>query len=169
MITLVLGGARSGKSRHAESLVAASGRPKLYLATSERMDAEMDARIARHREDRANAGWETIEEPLEIASILAGTAHAKHAILVDCLTLWLGNLMHYEKDIDTYGRSLIGALTASKAEIMLVSNEVGMGIVPETKIGRDFRDAAGILNQQVAAIARRVILMAAGCPLIMKG
>ncbi|MDX2073266.1 MAG: bifunctional adenosylcobinamide kinase/adenosylcobinamide-phosphate guanylyltransferase [Alphaproteobacteria bacterium] len=169
MITLVLGGARSGKSRYAEELAAQGGKPKLYIATSERLDAEMSERIARHQQDRAAAGWQTIEEPLAIAALLADNRFAGHSVLVDCLTLWLGNVLHYKRDVTAHSRALVMALAASKADVVLVSNEVGGGIVPDSALAREFRDAAGILHQQVAKIAGRVVLMVAGLPVNIKG
>lgn len=166
---LILGGARSGKSRYAEALAHKTGKPKLYLATSEHTDAEMSARIARHQADRSEAGWQTREEPLDIVPIITDAAYANHVILVDCLTLWLGNLMHYEKNHDAYIAALREALTTTTAEIILVSNEVGLGIVPESKLARDFRDAAGLLHQRIGEVAQVIILMVAGYPMRVKG
>lgn len=168
MITLVLGGARSGKSRYAEGIAAATGKPKLYVATSEALDSEMQSRIARHKEDRKNNGWQTAEEPIFIGKILLDTHFSGRVILVDCLTLWLSNLMHYGMPIDTHGSQLLEALRQTHADVILVSNEVGMGIVPEHKMARDFRDASGILHQQVANIADRVVIMVAGLPMTLK-
>lgn len=167
--TLVLGGARSGKSAYAEGLVRASGLARLYLATATAGDAEMSARIARHRADRAQDGWRTIEEPLSLADALAAEASVGAAILVDCLTLWLSNLMLAEADLEAATAGLLAALRRSPGPIVLVSNEVGLGLVPETALGRRFRDAQGRLNQAVAAAVPQVVFVAAGLPLRLKG
>lgn len=169
MISLVLGGARSGKSRYAESLAIKNGKPKLYLATCEHLDDEMEERIARHRRERAEDGWKTIEEPLKIAGIISDQRYQNYVILVDCLSVWLGNLIHYDYNIEDERDYLLDHLAMTHADVILVANEVGLGIVPETKLGRQFRDAAGILNQQIAHVADNVTFMAAGCPLVMKG
>ena len=166
-ITLVLGGARSGKSRHAEALVSARPPPWLYVATGEAGDDEMTARIAAHRA-RRGADWRTIEAPRDIAAVLAG-APGGSAMLVDCLTLWLSNLMLADADIDAEIDHLDDALTRAPVPLVLVSNEVGLGIVPDNALARRFRDAQGRLNQRVAARADRVVLMVAGLPLVVKG
>ncbi len=169
-VTLVLGGARSGKSGHAEALVramAGSERP-LYIATAEAGDAEMAARIAAHRARRAEA-WETHEVPLDLAAALRAHARPGRAILVDCLTLWLSNLMLAGRVPERERRTFLEALASTQGHVVLVSNEVGLGLVPETALGRAFRDEAGRLNQNVAAAAARVIFMAAGLPLYLKG
>lgn len=165
-VTLVLGGARSGKSRHAEALAVARPGPRLYLATAEALDAEMAARIARHRAERA-PGWETREAPLELVAALEA-APAGGVALVDCLTLWLSNLMLAGRDPEAETDRLVAALARPRGPWFLVANEVGMGIVPETPLGRAFRDAAGRLNQRVAATAATVILTVAGLPLRVK-
>ena len=162
-LTLVLGGARSGKSRHAEALVTALPPPWLYVATAQAFDDEMRARIARHRAGRAE-GWRTLEEPLDLAGALAADAPA----LVDCLTLWLTNLMLGERDVAAAARALEAALDARAAPTVLVSNEVGLGIVPDSALGRAFRDAAGALHQRLAARADRVVFMVAGLPMVVK-
>jgi adenosylcobinamide kinase / adenosylcobinamide-phosphate guanylyltransferase len=165
-ITLILGGARSGKSRYAESLIAASPPPWTYVATAQAGDAEMAARISAHR-SRRGAQWRTIEAPTELAEALA----LSHTLptLVDCLTLWLSNLMLAEADIDIEVARLERALAAAAAPLVVVANEVGSGIVPEYPLGRRFRDLQGNLNQRIAARADRVILMVAGLPLALKG
>ena len=163
-ITLVLGGARSGKSRYAETLIGRFPDP-LYLATAEAGDAEMSARIALHRKRRGSS-WRTVEEPLELAQTLE--RHADTPVLVDCLTLWLSNLMMAGRDPNRESERLIAALGRASAPVALVSNEVGLGIVPETPLGRRFRDEAGRLNQAVAAAADRVVFMAAGLPMVLK-
>jgi adenosylcobinamide kinase / adenosylcobinamide-phosphate guanylyltransferase len=165
-LTLVLGGARSGKSRYAESLITAAKPPWTYVATAEAGDEEMTARITAHRE-RRDSCWHTIEAPREIAAVLAECETT--SVLVDCLTLWLSNLMFAHADIAGEIGRLENALRATKAPVVLVANEVGLGIVPEHPLGRQFRDWQGVLNQRVAAQADRVILMVAGLPLVVKG
>ena len=165
-LTLVLGGARSGKSRHAESLVANAPPPWVYIATAQAFDDEMRARIAAHRE-RRNAGWRTVEAPIELtAAIRAAPAGAP--VLVDCLTLWLTNLMLAEADLYAAADDLLAACAEAAGPVVLVSNEVGLGIVPESALARRFRDEAGLLHQRVAAKASRVVLMVAGLPLTVK-
>jgi adenosylcobinamide kinase/adenosylcobinamide-phosphate guanylyltransferase len=162
--TLVLGGARSGKSAYAERLVTAMPPPWLYCATAQALDGEMCERIAHHKA-RRGAEWETAEEPLEIAALLEGGARP---VLVDCLTLWVSNLMHAAKDIEAETERLIAAVQAARAPIVFVSNEVGLGIVPDNALAREFRDRAGRLNQAVAAAVNRVVFMAAGLPMVLK-
>lgn len=164
-LTLILGGARSGKSRHAEALVQAAPPPWTYVATAESYDAEMTARIAEHRARRP-AGWTTLDAPRDLPAAIAAAPEAP--LLVDCLTLWLSNLMLAEADLDVATGSLLAALRARAAMTVLVSNEVGSGIVPATPLGRRFRDAQGRLNQQVAAVAGRVELVVAGIPMRLK-
>jgi adenosylcobinamide kinase/adenosylcobinamide-phosphate guanylyltransferase len=166
--TLVLGGARSGKSRYAEGLAHASGLSRVYLATAEALDPEMRERIARHRRSRADGGWTLIEEPLALVETLRFSAGPERIVLVDCLTLWLSNVMHAGEDPDAAGAALAAALGSIGGPVILVSNEVGMGLVPETPLGRAFRDAQGRLNQAVAANAPRVVFVAAGLPLTLK-
>lgn len=163
--TLVLGGARSGKSRHAEALIATAPPPWLYIATAEIRDDEMRERVAAHRE-RRGGDWQTREEPLALASCLAD---AGRPALVDCLTLWLSNLMHAERDIAAETNGLLAALARRAAPTVLVANEVGLGIVPENALARRFRDEAGRLNQRIAAAAGSVVFLAAGLPLVLKG
>jgi adenosylcobinamide kinase / adenosylcobinamide-phosphate guanylyltransferase len=167
-LTLVLGGARSGKSRYAEDLVASAGLPALYIATAEALDYEMRLRIETHR-TRRGAGWTTIEEPLELANRLLAEAKGTRPVLVDCLTLWLTNLMRAGRDIGFEIERLRATLPQMKAPVVMVANEVGLGIVPENELARRFRDHAGRLNQSMAALADRVIFMAAGLPLSLKG
>jgi adenosylcobinamide kinase/adenosylcobinamide-phosphate guanylyltransferase len=166
--TLVLGGARSGKSRHAESLVEASGLEMLYVATAAAADEEMAERIALHRA-RRDARWRTLEEPLQLAELLVRESAPDRAILVDCLTLWLSNLMFAERDLVRETENLCTAIASLPGPVVFVSNEVGMGLVPETPLGRRFRDAQGRLNQAVAAAVPEVVFVAAGLPLILKG
>jgi adenosylcobinamide kinase / adenosylcobinamide-phosphate guanylyltransferase len=165
-LTFVLGGARSGKSRYAESLITALPPPWIYVATAEAGDEEMAARIKSHRE-RRGAGWRTIEEPRELAKAIAACGDAP--VLVDCLTLWLSNLMLAEANIEEETAQLEKTLVAAKGPVVLVANEVGSGIVPSHPLGRHFRDLQGVLNQRIAARAERVILMVAGLPLVVKG
>jgi adenosylcobinamide kinase/adenosylcobinamide-phosphate guanylyltransferase len=165
-ITLVLGGARSGKSRLAEGLLA-DAFPRTYLATAEAGDAEMAARIADHRA-RRGAGWTTLEEPLELVPALARATAGGGAVLVDCLTLWLANLLGSGRDPAAEGDRLAAALPGLAGPVVLVSNEVGLGIVPDNALARAFRDQAGRLHQAVAAVAQRVLFVAAGLPLTLK-
>jgi adenosylcobinamide kinase / adenosylcobinamide-phosphate guanylyltransferase len=166
-LLLVLGGARSGKSHFAERAIEAASGGGLYVATAEIADAEMAARVAEHRERRGPA-WATLEEPLEIAALIAAEAREHRPILVDCLTLWLSNLMHADRDVEAETERLLAALAAARGSVVLVANEVGLGIVPETALGRAFRDHAGRLNQRVAAAAERVVFLAAGLPMLLK-
>jgi adenosyl cobinamide kinase/adenosyl cobinamide phosphate guanylyltransferase len=164
-VTLILGGARSGKSRHGEALISALPPPWTYIATAEAWDAEMAARIAAHR-DRRDARWRTVEARLAMADALHEAAAAP--VLVDCLTLWLTNLMLGGHDLTAATEALLAALAARAAPTVLVANEVGLGIVPEHRLGRDFRDAAGVLHQRLAAQADRVLFMVAGLPMVVK-
>ena len=171
-VSLVLGGARSGKSTYAEKLATGTlfggaPRPALYIATAEAGDVEMATRIMAHR-TRLGANWTTIEEPLALDEAVLGNAIAGRPILVDCLTLWLSNLMHAGRDLDEAADELVRALDGLAAPVVLVSNEVGLGIVPETPLGRAFRDAQGRLNMRMAERADRVISMTAGLPLVLK-
>jgi adenosylcobinamide kinase/adenosylcobinamide-phosphate guanylyltransferase len=165
-LTLVLGGARSGKSRHAESIITAQPPPWIYVATAQALDAEMAARIGAHRA-RRGAGWTTIEAPRELAATLA--AHSQAPILVDCLTLWLSNLMMADAPIDEEYDRLEQTLAQATAPVVMVANEVGSGIVPDNALARRFRDLQGALNQRIAARADNVVLLVAGLPLILKG
>ena len=164
--TFILGGARSGKSARAQALSEAAGETRLYIATAEALDAEMEERIARHKADRG-AGWRTVETPLDLVAALEG-AEAP-VVLVDCLTLWLSNLMHHGRDVEAECAALCACLARFQGEVILVSNEVGLGLVPETPLGRAFRDAQGRLNQRVAAACDVVEFVAAGLPLRLKG
>lgn len=162
----MLGGARSGKSRYAESLVTALPPPWLYVATAEAGDSEMVARVAAHQA-RRGPSWTTIETPRNVAETL-GT-HADTPTLVDCLTLWLSNVMLADADVEAEIEQLDEALARAAAPIVLVANEVGFGIVPDSALGRRFRDLQGLLNQRIAARADRVVLVVAGLPLTLKG
>ncbi len=168
-VTLVLGGARSGKSALAERLAEASGLAPAYLATGRAFDAEMEARIGEHRERRGN-GWRTVETPLDLVAAIGREAGPEHVVLVDCLTLWLTNLMMEGRPVAAECHALADCLAARlPGPVILVSNEVGLGIVPENEMARDFRDHAGRLHQAVAAVAAKVIFVAAGLPMILKG
>jgi adenosylcobinamide kinase/adenosylcobinamide-phosphate guanylyltransferase len=166
-LTLVLGGARSGKSRYAESLITARAPPWIYIATAQAGDDEMARRIAAHRA-RRNAGWQMIEAPHDLAGALE-TASAHAPLLIDCMTLWLTNRMLAEADLDAEIGRLEDALLRRAGMAVLVSNEVGYGIVPDNALARCFRDAQGRLNQRLAASADRVVLVVAGLPLAVKG
>jgi adenosylcobinamide kinase/adenosylcobinamide-phosphate guanylyltransferase len=166
-VTLVLGGVRSGKSRFAEGLITAAPGPWVYLATGEAGDAEMAARIRHHRERRGE-GWITIEETLELPGALHRAAGEGRVILVDCLTLWVSNLMAAGRDVTVETGRLVAALPQISSAIVFVANEVGLGIVPDNALARAFRDEAGRVNQAIAAAAARVYFIAAGLPLVMK-
>ncbi|MDB5394323.1 MAG: cobinamide kinase / cobinamide phosphate guanyltransferase family protein [Rhodospirillales bacterium] len=164
-LTLIIGGARSGKSRHAEQLMAGLPPPWIYIATGQAFDDEMRERIAEHQRRRSD-DWRTIEAPIDLAAALAQTPELP--VLVDCLTLWLTNLMLGEHDLPAAISALETTLGQRRAPTLLVSNEVGMGIVPEKPLGRRFRDEAGRLNQRMAAKAGCVLLMVAGIPMTVK-
>ncbi len=165
-LALVLGGARSGKSRHAEALIEALPGPWAYIATAQAWDDEMTARIAEHRARRP-ADWITLDVPIEVPEAIRGLPEGR-PVLVDCLTLWLTNLILAEHDTVAAGRALIEACAQATAPIVLVSNEVGLGIVPDNALARRFRDEAGRLHQAIAARAGRVVFMVAGLPMQVK-
>jgi adenosylcobinamide kinase / adenosylcobinamide-phosphate guanylyltransferase len=167
-VTLILGGARSGKSQYAEKLVALSGLTPFYVATAAALDDEMGERIVHHR-DRRGGEWVTIEEQFALAETIAREARPDRILLVDCLTLWLSNLTFAEREIPAEQARLVAQLGDCPGPVILVSNEIGMGLVPETALGRRFRDAQGRLNQGVAEVATRVVFVAAGLPLVLKG
>jgi adenosylcobinamide kinase/adenosylcobinamide-phosphate guanylyltransferase len=166
-VTLVLGGARSGKSRYAERLVEDAARGGTYCATAEPGDAEMAARIAAHRA-RRGPFWRTVEVPLRLAPVITSEPTRERPLLVDCMTLWLSNLMLAGRPVEEEAAALCSALHLAAGPVVLVANEVGMGLVPEMRLGREFRDAAGRLNQEIAALADRVVFVAAGLPLQLK-
>jgi len=165
-LTLVLGGARSGKSRRAEALVQAHPPPWLYLATAQAFDDEMRERIALHRARRPE-GWITRDAPLDLPDAVRA-APPGAPVLVDCLTLWLTNVMLAERDVAAATDELEAACAAAAGPLVLVGNEVGLGIVPDNALARRFRDHAGILHQRLAARAARVLFMVAGLPLTVK-
>lgn len=162
-VSFILGGARSGKS--ARALALAGSGPKTFLATGEALDQEMADRIALHQAERG-PDWALVEAPLDIAPVIA--ANQTGPLVVDCLTLWLSNLMHHQRDIAAETAGLLDALSTS-GRVILVSNEVGLAIAPENALARRFRDAQGRLNQAVAAAADHVEFIAAGLPLALKG
>ncbi|NIY71195.1 bifunctional adenosylcobinamide kinase/adenosylcobinamide-phosphate guanylyltransferase [Marivivens donghaensis] len=166
-LTLVLGGAASGKSEFAEKLVIGTGKSRKYLATSQIFDAEMQAKVDRHLVQRGD-GWETIEEPLDLGPTLEA-AVPDQIILLDCATLWLTNVLMAEREIAQESAKLVAELRSCEAEVVVVSNEVGMGIVPEHAISRQFREAQGRLNAMIAEAADNVFFVAAGLPLVLKG
>lgn len=165
---LVLGGARSGKSRYAQARAEASGLERTFIATAQAFDDEMRDRIARHREDRANSKWQTVEAPIRLPEAIGQWSGPDKVLLVDCLTLWTTNLLLADQDIAAETLRLTQAIESSAGLVILVANEVGYGIVPDNALARRFRDEAGIVNQRVAAIADEVQLVAAGLPLRLK-
>ncbi len=166
-LTMVLGGARSGKSRYAERLVECMPAPWTYIATAEAGDDEMAVRIREHQ-TRRGPDWTTIEAPHDIGAALGRAPAGSGAVLVDCLTLWLSNQMAADADIDAAGEDLIRAIDAAEQPVVMVSNEVGLGIVPDNALAREFRDHAGRLNQRLAEAAGFVVFIAAGLPLYLK-
>ncbi|MEM6375437.1 MAG: bifunctional adenosylcobinamide kinase/adenosylcobinamide-phosphate guanylyltransferase [Pseudomonadota bacterium] len=165
--SLILGGAASGKSVFAETLVKQSGRPMIYLATAQAFDDEMRAKLERHKNQRG-PGWRTIEEPRDIGRVLA-TIGGDTAVLLDCVTMWLSNQMLAEADLDEAEASLMAGLALCAAPIVMVSNEVGLSVVPENALARRFREAQGRLNQKLAAHAALVVNVVAGLPQVLKG
>ncbi len=164
-VTFVLGGARSGKSRYAEGLAAKHRGSKTYIATAEAIDAEMQDRIAQHRKQRGE-GWNTLEAPLDLVSAVA--AQRTGLVLIDCITVWINNLMHRGRDVRAEIQKLCEVLSATDARVVMVSNEVGLGIVPDNALARAFRDEQGFANQRIAEIADEVIFLAAGVPMVLK-
>jgi len=167
-IIFVIGGARSGKSSFALSRASELPGKKVYIATAQAFDAEMSDRIAKHKEERGS-DWDTVEEPFCIAETIKGMSDNYKVIVIDCLTLWLSNLLLADKEIERELEAFISSLfTLHSSQAFIVSNEVGMGIVPENKLARRFRDMAGRLNQKMAAVADEVYLVAAGIPVRIK-
>ncbi len=167
LLTLVLGGAASGKSAFAEHLVTAHGGARVYVATATAGDAEMRTRIDRHRAARG-PGWRTVEAARDIAAALAGVT-AADSVLLDCATLWLSNHTLANADITAETAALLATFAACPAPVVVVSNELGFGLVPADALSRRFRDDQGRLNQQIAAAAGLVVLVVAGLPLLLKG
>ncbi|MEM8842522.1 MAG: bifunctional adenosylcobinamide kinase/adenosylcobinamide-phosphate guanylyltransferase [Pseudomonadota bacterium] len=164
-VTLILGGARSGKSARA---LACAPPPHVFIATGEALDSEMAERIARHQAERG-PDWHLVEEPLALHTAIATNAADRTTLVIDCLTLWLSNLMHHQREVPQETDSLIAALRDAPGHIILVSNELGLGLAPMEPLSRRFRDVQGRLNQQIAAMADRVEFVAAGLPLTLKG
>lgn len=164
---LVLGGARSGKSRMAQKLAESSSPSRIFIATAQAYDGEMQERIAQHRSER-DASWETHEAPLDLADAICVSAKTERVVLVDCLTLWLSNIMMEQRDPVQETDVLVAALKQVEGPVILVSNEVGHGIVPSTPLGRSFRDEQGRLNQRIAQACDAVVFVAAGCPVLLK-
>ena len=166
-MTLVLGGGASGKSDFAEKICYASGLRRVYVATSQAWDDEMRNKIFRHQAMRGD-DWRTVEAPFEIAPALAEAGDGQ-VVLIDCLTMWLSNHLLAEHDLADRMRDLIGNLRGARAPVVLVSNEVGQGIVPDNALSREFREAQGRLNQLVAAEAELAVVVVAGLPMVLKG
>jgi adenosylcobinamide kinase/adenosylcobinamide-phosphate guanylyltransferase len=164
---LVLGGARSGKSAYAERRAEAYAGDKLYIATAEVTDSEMAERI-RHHQERRGRGWRTIEAPVDPSNALREFDAPGRVILVDCVTVWINNLMFHDRAVEPAVADFCAALVQAKGRVIVVSNEVGFGIVPENALARKFRDFAGRANQAIAAAAHEVVLVVAGLPLTMK-
>ena len=166
-LTLVLGGARSGKSAWAERLAAGTSGAPVYLATAEPGDEEMKERIRLHQ-TRRGARWQTVEEPLDLPTALRRECAPGRVVLLDCLTLWLSNVILKGRDVEKHISEFLQCLSILESPLVVVSNEVGLGIVPAQALGRRFRDHAGRLNQEVAALSPLVVFMAAGLPLLLK-
>ena len=167
VLTLVLGGARSGKSVYGEKLLETSGKSRVYIATGQALDAEMSERIAEHQKRRGDE-WQTIEAPLDICGALE-TVSAQSIVLLDCVTLWVSNLMAAGCDVEKEVHKLCRVLGGLTCDVVIVSNEVGLGIVPDNALARRFRDEAGRANQMIAEVCERVVFVAAGQALVMKG
>ncbi|MDP3297620.1 MAG: bifunctional adenosylcobinamide kinase/adenosylcobinamide-phosphate guanylyltransferase [Thermodesulfovibrionia bacterium] len=166
-IIFIIGGARSGKSSFALKEASNISGKKAYIATAEALDSEMKGRIEKHRKDRGN-NWDVYEEPLKISDVLSDIKTKYDVVVIDCLTLWLSNLMHSNKDIKSEIESFCSSLFTVHCPLFTVSNEVGMGIVPDNKLAREFRDLAGFLNQKIAEIADEVYVVTAGIPVKIK-
>ena len=164
---LVLGGARSGKSRFAQTQAENSPGDLVYIATAQPLDAEMADRIARHRHDRGPR-WRTVEAPQELTNAISDNSRCDNVLLIDCLTLWASNLMFAERDISAEIAALTTAISNAPGRIILVSNEVGLGVVPDNALARQFRDVAGEINQEVARIADSVVFVMSGLPVVLK-
>lgn len=176
-IVLVTGGCRSGKSHHALKITESFEGRRLFIATCQIIDQEMEERVALHQKERKQSGWETVEEPLDLFSVL-DSHRDYHTVVVDCLTLWIGNLMHETKGVDRMldeseiaGKAVevINSCRGRQGVVVFVTNEVGMGLVPDNPLGRRFRDLTGRCNQVFAEAADRVVCMISGMPLILKG
>lgn len=166
-LTLVTGGAKSGKSRFAEGLVVGSDQPRVYIATAQVWDDEMRVKVNTHRADRG-PDWQTIEAPRDLGAALA-TVPKGAVVLLDCATMWLTNVMLADGDIDAEAETLLAALTACSAPVVVVTNELGWSIVPDNALARRFQNAQGRINQQLAAQADLVVTVISGLPLVLKG
>ncbi len=169
-VYFITGGARSGKSAFAENLARELGEKKAYLATAQALDPEMVARIEHHRK-RRGASWDTFEEPLAVAELVRKLDGRYEVLLLDCLTLWLSNVMartEQDDDVNVRVRDLSASLRQFGGAVIVVSNEVGLGIVPDNALARRFRDLAGFLNQEVARVSDEAYFLAAGIPMKMK-
>lgn len=166
-LTIVIGGASSGKSDYAESLILSDGRKKIYLATAQAHDAEMTTKILKHQYSRGE-GWNTVEAPLDLTPALGNATNAD-VVLLDCATLWLTNHILANTNLETAQNTLLNSLAQCQASVVVVTNEVGAGIVPDNALSRQFRLAQGQLNRALAAQADRVITVIAGLPLVLKG
>ncbi len=167
-ITLITGGARSGKSRFAERLMAARPARHAVVATGTAGDAEMAARIERHKAER-DPTWEVIEQTISVRAAMRNAARPDRVVLLDCLTLWISNLMGEKRDVEAEVQGLVGTLQNAAGPVIVITNEVGLGIVPDNALARAYRDHLGRANQSVAAAADCVLLMTAGIPLALKG
>lgn len=165
--TLVLGGARSGKSVYAEGLAGSDQGEKIYIATAEAVDFEMSERI-KHHQVRRGSSWQTIEAPLDLTAALRAVDAPGRFVLIDCITMWINNLMFHQRAVEPQIATLCEAISGVRGRIVLISNEVGSGIVPDNALARRFRDEAGLANQMLAAAADEVVLVVAGLPLIFK-
>jgi adenosylcobinamide kinase / adenosylcobinamide-phosphate guanylyltransferase len=170
-ITLVIGGCKSGKSRQALQLAGKSNSRRIFIATCVPFDAELKERVARHKEER-DGTWTTVDVPIHLPEAISAHDTDNTVLLIDCLTLWINNLLMASEDqgfIDEAVEKLMAALSEARCPVILVANEVGAGIVPENRLARLFRDVAGVANQRIAALADEVIYMVAGIPMIIKG
>ena len=168
MNTLVLGGARSGKTAFALAQAELCGLKCVYIATAAAHDDEMARRIERHKAER-NATWATVEEEIDLPRVMVRESSIDRVILIDCLTLWLSNVLFADLDLDAMSFALVSSVARAKGPVIFVSNEIGLGIVPDNALSRRFRDAQGLLNQRIAKACERVVLIAAGLPLTLKG
>ena len=168
-ITLLLGGARSGKSVFGEKLALNKDSKPIYIFTAQSFDKEMDERIRIHKDRRKKQSWQDVEATINLPAAISELGKKEKVILVDCLSLWLTNLILNERNIDRDITEFLNALEKSPGDVILVSSEVGLGIVPDNEISREFRDHLGSLHQKVAAISETVIMMVAGIPMIVKG
>ena len=168
-VTLILGGTRSGKSAYGEMLALKNFSSPIYIFTAQAWDDEMKSRIKTHKKRRDGKNWIDIEAPIELGTAIKNTATSNNCILVDCLTLWLTNILLAEQDIDDAINELLQTIKACPGEIILISSEVGLGIVPDNSMARLFRDLSGKLHQKLAMEAENVLLMVAGIPMVVKG